>query len=55
MGKHARVFFEDVHRRLAAGMGAAEAVRQTQLELIRDPRRTVWKSVAVLTTRIPST
>jgi len=53
--RDARVFFERVHGRLAAGMSAAEAVRQTQLELIRDPQRTVWKSVAVLTTRIPST
>jgi len=53
--RDARVFFEEVHRRLAAGMSAAEAVRQTQLELIGDPRRTVWKSVAVLTTRIPTT
>ena len=48
----ARLFFHSVHQRLAAGADAAEAVRQAQLEFMRDERRTAWRSVAVLTTRI---
>ncbi|HEX2832613.1 MAG TPA: CHAT domain-containing protein [Thermoanaerobaculia bacterium] len=48
----ARLFFLTVHRHLAAGAGAAEAVRRAQLESMRDPHRTAWRSVAVLTTRI---
>lgn len=48
----ARLFFHIVHLKLAAGTDAAEAVRQAQLEFIHDERRTSWRSVAVLTTRI---
>ncbi len=48
----ARLFFYSVHRSLAAGADAAEAVRQAQLEFMRDARRTAWRSVAVMTTRI---
>lgn len=49
----ARDFFRIVHRNLAAGAGASEAVRRAQLESIRDRRGTAWRSMAVLSTRIP--
>ncbi|HEY6138357.1 MAG TPA: CHAT domain-containing protein [Thermoanaerobaculia bacterium] len=52
--QEARRFFLGVHRYLAAGAGAAEAVRRTQIESMSDPNRTAWRSVAVLTTRIRS-
>jgi CHAT domain-containing protein len=51
----ARVLFLAVHRELATGAGAAEAVRRAQIEaLTGDPsrRRGGWRSVALLTNRI---
>lgn len=46
----AREIFAAVHRNLASGAGAAEAVRQAQLARLRDAN--VWRAVTVLTTRI---
>ncbi len=50
----ARDLFRAIHRELARGRSAAEAVRQSQLEAIAESQghRTSWPSVAVLTTRI---
>ena len=49
----ARELFRDVHRALAAGAGAAEAVRDAQLAALRGQRRTAWRAVTVLTRQIP--
>lgn len=49
----AREIFRDIHRRLAAGLAAPEAVREAQLAALSSElssgRRTAWRSVAVLT------
>jgi len=46
--------FRSVHRQLAAGTDAAEAVRRTQIEALASHRTTAWQSIAVLTRTIPS-
>lgn len=48
----ARLLFRAIHRGLAAGAGAAEAVRAAQLEAIRGKGPRAWRTVAVLTRRI---
>lgn len=51
----ARALFGAVHRELAAGAGAAEAVRRAQLQaLATDPtrRRGGWRAITVITNRI---
>ena len=45
--------FRDVHRQLAAGAGADEAVRGAQIAALKTRRRIGWQSVAVLTRQIP--
>jgi tetratricopeptide (TPR) repeat protein len=53
----ARDLFHVIHQQLAAGTGAAEAVRQAQLAaLARDAggHHLTWRAVAVLTSRIPA-
>jgi len=50
----ARSLFRDVHRELAAGRSAAEAVRRAQLDAIARGDRAAWQSIAVLTRRIPT-
>ena len=52
--REARVLFRRIHRELAGGAGAAEAVRATQLEAIRDGATPAWRTVALLTRRIPA-
>ncbi len=53
----ARELFLDIHRRLAAGERAADAVRDAQLAALATERSTgrrgAWRSVALLTRRIP--
>jgi CHAT domain-containing protein len=49
--RDARAIFGAVHRHLAEGSGAAEAVRLAQLDTRGDGGS--WRSVAVMTTRIP--
>jgi len=53
----ARALFAVFHRHLAAGRGAAEALRQAQLEAFGDESRggdrIAWRSVALLTRVIP--
>ena len=46
--------FRSVHRELAAGADAAEAVRRAQIEALASRRKMAWQSVAVLTRHIPS-
>jgi len=51
----AQTIFSSVHRHLAAGHDAAEALRLAQLEAIaaeRQGHRSAWRSVALLTSRI---
>jgi hypothetical protein len=53
----AQAIFERVHRHLAAGRTAAEALRLAQLESLAAEAggtRNAWRSVALLTRRIPS-
>lgn len=53
----AQAIFERVHRHLAAGRTAAEALRLAQLESLAAESggtRNAWRSVALLTRRIPS-
>ncbi|HET8774264.1 MAG TPA: CHAT domain-containing protein [Thermoanaerobaculia bacterium] len=50
--RDARMLFRRIHRELAAGAGAAEAVRAAQLEAIRTGGMPSWRLVAVLTRRI---
>jgi CHAT domain len=54
----ARTIFGRVHRHLAEGRSAADALRLAQLESleaeIRGEARTAWRSVALLTRRIPA-
>lgn len=52
--RDARLLFRRIHRELAAGAGAAEAVRAAQLEAIRGGGTPAWRTVALLTRRIPS-
>ncbi|HYI08124.1 MAG TPA: CHAT domain-containing protein [Thermoanaerobaculia bacterium] len=53
----ARAIFGRVHRHLAQGVSAADALRLAQLESLaaeaRGEARTAWRSVALLTRRIP--
>jgi tetratricopeptide (TPR) repeat protein len=55
--RDARQIFRAIHRQLAAGFAAAEAVRRAQLEALSEEsanhRRTAWRAVALLTRRIP--
>jgi CHAT domain-containing protein len=55
--RDARVLFRSVHRQLAAGISAADALRVAQLEAIRNQSEgggtRAWRSIAVLTTSIP--
>ena len=46
--------FGAVHRELAAGAGAGDAVRRAQLAIIASRRPVAWHSVAVFTRRIPT-
>ena len=50
--RHARDLFSAVHRRLAAGESAAEALREVQLEAAARGD-VAWRSLAVLTRTIP--
>jgi hypothetical protein len=50
----ARPLFEEIHRRLAAGAGPAEALRGAQLQAITLHGSPAWQSLALVTTRIPS-
>jgi CHAT domain-containing protein len=51
----ARKLFEGVHRRLAAHLGAAEAVRRTQIEAMHAvPRIDSWRALALITRHIRS-
>jgi len=45
--------FRHIHRELAAGVAADEAVRRAQLTALRSGRAIDWAAVAVLTQRIP--
>lgn len=49
----AHVLFPEFHRQLASGATAAEALRHVQLRAIA-ARDEAWKSVVLLTTRIPA-
>jgi len=49
--RDARELFRAVHRELAAGADAAEAVRAAQLEAMQ--RNRSWRELAVITSRIP--
>ena len=51
--RDARLLFRRIHRELAAGAGAAEAVRAAQLEAIHRGGPPAWRTVALLTRRIP--
>jgi CHAT domain-containing protein len=55
--RDARGLFRSVHRQLAAGYSAADALRTAQLEALHNESPTAgipaWQSVAVLTTQIP--
>ena len=54
--RDARMLFRELHRRLASGVGAAEALRATQQDAIERERvgggRHAWRSLALLTRRI---
>ncbi len=54
----ARELFRAVHRELAAGAGAVEAVRRAQLAALaaeaRGHRRTAWREIAVATRFVPT-
>jgi CHAT domain-containing protein/tetratricopeptide (TPR) repeat protein len=49
--RDARTFFRDLHRHLAAGHGAADALRAAQVAAIRK-HDTAWRSMSLLTRRI---
>ncbi len=54
--RDAAAFFRDVHRGLAAGLGAADALRRAQLAALASEsstRHSPWRAVALLTRRIP--
>jgi tetratricopeptide (TPR) repeat protein len=54
--RDAHALFRAVHRRLAAGLSAAEALRAVQIEAIHDSdgnSTSAWRALAVLTQRIP--
>ena len=51
--RDARLLFRRIHRELAAGASAAEAVRAAQVESIRRGGAPAWRTVALLTRRIP--
>jgi len=55
--EQARSIFTAVHRNLARGQDASESLRNAQLEALAAEtagrRRTAWRAVALLTTRIP--
>ncbi|HEV7572863.1 MAG TPA: CHAT domain-containing protein [Thermoanaerobaculia bacterium] len=55
--RDARELFRSVHRQLAAGISAVDSVRTAQLEAIPNQSEgggtRAWRSIAVLTTRIP--
>lgn len=51
--RDARMLFRDVHHHLAAGANAPAAVREAQLAAIARGDSDAWRSLAVLTTRIP--
>jgi tetratricopeptide (TPR) repeat protein len=46
--------FGSVHRELAAGASADDAVRRAQLAILASGRPVAWQAVAVLTNRIPT-
>jgi hypothetical protein len=50
--RDARTFFRDLHRHLAAGSGAGDALRLAQLDAIRGASSRAWRSVALITSRI---
>lgn len=50
--RDARSLFGDLHRRLAAGASAAEAVRDAQIVSARNGGAPAWRALSVLTTRI---
>jgi tetratricopeptide (TPR) repeat protein len=54
--RDARTFFRMLHRQLAAGDGAAEALRAAQVTAIQQQKEgagsQVWRSIALLTSRI---
>ena len=52
--RDAQELFHAIHRNLAAGSAAADALRQVQLDAIRlesTTRRTAWRALALLTRR----
>ena len=49
--RDARTFFRDLHRHLASGGGAGDALRAAQVAAIRK-NETAWRSIALLTRRI---
>lgn len=54
--RDARMFFRDLHRHLAAGGGASDALRAAQVTAIQEQRERggsqAWRSIALLTGRI---
>ena len=50
--RDARTFFRDLHRHLAAGSGAGDALRLAQLDALRGAGSRAWRSVALITSRI---
>jgi CHAT domain len=53
--RDAQELFDALHRYLAAGLPAADALRQTQLDAIRmesTTRRTAWRAIALLTRHV---
>jgi len=55
--EQARAIFTAIHRNLARGIDSSESLRDAQLEALATEtasrRRTAWRAVALLTTRIP--
>jgi len=55
--EQARAIFTSIHRNLSRGIEASESLRDAQLEALAGEsasgRRTAWRAVALLTTRIP--
>ena len=49
--RDARSFFRELHRRLASGAGARDALREAQISAIHR-NETAWRSIALLTRRI---
>jgi tetratricopeptide (TPR) repeat protein len=52
--RDAREMFASFHRRLAGGMGEAEALRQVQLSALAAGRGDGWRALALLTNTIPN-